>query len=56
MYETSHPAYGKLRAIGRDITTRVRPRAVVVFSAHWQAARAGEIEVNVAEGGDLIYE
>ncbi|KAI4105266.1 MAG: hypothetical protein L6R37_002814 [Teloschistes peruensis] len=56
MYETSHPAYSKLRDIGREIAEHVKPRAVVVFSAHWQAAHKGEIEVNVAEEGELIYD
>ncbi len=34
---------------------RVRPKAVVVFSAHWQAQGDG-VNVNVGEGGGLIYE
>lgn len=55
MYETDHPAYAKLQEIGKEITTRVRPKAVVVFSAHWQAGR-NKIEVNTAERTDLIYE
>ncbi|CAG8932864.1 unnamed protein product [Penicillium salamii] len=55
MYEVDHPAYRKLGQIGREITTKVKPRAVVVFSAHWQAAR-DTIQVNTAEMTDLIYE
>ncbi|KAJ5754174.1 Aromatic ring-opening dioxygenase LigB subunit [Penicillium nucicola] len=55
MYEVEHPAYKKLAQIGREITTKVQPRAVVVFSAHWQAAR-DTIHVNTAESTDLIYD
>lgn len=55
MYETEHPAYRKLQEIGQEITTKVRPKAVVVFSAHWQAKR-NQVEVNTAEMTDLIYE
>ncbi|KAJ5305836.1 hypothetical protein N7508_004851 [Penicillium antarcticum] len=55
MYEVEHPAYHKLAQIGREITTKVKPRAVVVFSAHWQAAR-DTIQVNTAEITDLIYD
>lgn len=55
MYNIEHPAYRKLSEIGKEITGRVKPRAVVVFSAHWQAAR-DTIQVNTAEITDLIYE
>jgi 4,5-DOPA dioxygenase extradiol len=55
MFETEHPAFGKLQAIGREITQKVKPKAVVVFSAHWQAGRSS-VEVNTAEFTELIYE
>ena len=55
MYETSHPAYGVLAKIGREITTKVKPKAVVVFSAHWQGGK-DTIFVNTEEITDLIYE
>ncbi|KAL2007426.1 hypothetical protein VTN00DRAFT_8864 [Thermoascus crustaceus] len=55
MYEHEHPAYRKLQEIGREITTKVKPRAVVVFSAHWQAGR-DYVQVNTAELTDLIYD
>ena len=55
MYDVDHPAYKKLTQIGREITTKVKPRAVVVFSAHWQGGR-DTIYVNTAEQTDLIYE
>lgn len=55
MFETEHPAFGKLQAIGKEITQKVKPKAVVVFSAHWQAGRSS-VEVNTAEFTDLIYE
>ncbi|CAL5868969.1 uncharacterized protein PFLUO_LOCUS3197 [Penicillium psychrofluorescens] len=55
MYDTEHPAYYKLAEIGREITHKVKPRAVVVFSAHWQGGR-DTIHVNTAEMTDLIYD
>ncbi|KAA8643384.1 DODA-type extradiol aromatic ring-opening family dioxygenase [Aspergillus tanneri] len=55
MYDDKHPAYSKLAQIGREITTKVKPRAVVVFSAHWQAGR-DTVQVNTAEITDLIYD
>ncbi|KAH0613904.1 uncharacterized protein H6S33_005790 [Morchella sextelata] len=55
MFETEHPAFGKLQAIGREITQKVKPKAVVVFSAHWQAGRSS-VEVNTAEFTELIYD
>lgn len=53
--DTKHPAYAELQKIGREITQQVRPKAVVVFSAHWQADPSS-IEVNTAEITQLIYE
>lgn len=55
MYETRHSAYSVLQKIGKEITHKVKPKAVVVFSAHWEAGR-DSIEVNTAENTDLIYE
>lgn len=55
MYDVEHPAYSKLAKIGREITSKVKPRAVVVFSAHWQG-RGDTVLVNTAENTDLIYE
>lgn len=56
MYEVDHPAYAKLGEIGREITTRVKPNAVVVFSAHWQGGR-DTVLVNSGDGETgLIYE
>lgn len=55
MEETSHPAYGKLQEIGQEITQKVKPKAVVVFSAHWQGYR-DTIEVNTATSQGLIYD
>ncbi|KAI6985798.1 aromatic ring-opening dioxygenase LigB subunit [Hortaea werneckii] len=39
MEETSHPAYAQLQEIGREITQKVKPKAIIVISAHWQASR-----------------
>jgi len=55
MFETGHPGHQKLREIGKEITEKVKPKAVVVFSAHWQSAR-DVIEVNTSEVTDLIYD
>ncbi|KAF2773560.1 Extradiol aromatic ring-opening dioxygenase [Teratosphaeria nubilosa] len=55
MEETSHPAHHKLQEIGLEITQKVKPKAVVVFSAHWQGER-DVVEVNTAESMNLIYD
>ncbi|THZ85344.1 aromatic ring-opening dioxygenase LigB subunit [Aureobasidium pullulans] len=55
MKDFDHPAYSKLQEIGKEITGKVKPRAVVVFSAHWQAS-PDKIQVNTAEITDLIYD
>ncbi|KAK9352735.1 Extradiol ring-cleavage dioxygenase, class III enzyme, subunit B [Lipomyces doorenjongii] len=48
-------AFKMLRKIGKEIVEKIRPKAVVVFSAHWQASR-DHVEVNTAEITDLIYD
>lgn len=55
MEDTKHPAYTQLAAVGREITTKVKPKAVVVFSAHWQESPS-KIGINVHEKTDLIYD
>ncbi|KAI1101272.1 LigB-domain-containing protein [Jackrogersella minutella] len=54
-YDTKHPAYPVLQRIGKEITEKVKPKAVVVFSGHWEA-KPNLIEVNSAEHTDLIYD
>ncbi|KAL2020998.1 hypothetical protein VTK56DRAFT_7772 [Thermocarpiscus australiensis] len=54
-YNKSHPVYPVLQSIGKEITQKVKPKAVVVFSAHWQA-EPDEIHLNNAEDTDLIYD
>lgn len=56
MYDTGHPAYQKLQDIGKDITTKVKPKTVVVYTAYWQAEGDYKIQVNAKENADLIYE
>ena len=56
MYETEHPVYPQLQSIGREITTKVKPSAIVVFSAHWQAERPNTIEINFSEEEPLLYD
>ena len=55
MENTAHLAYNKLSEVGLEITTKVMPKAVVVFSAHWTGG-PNKIEINVAENADLIYD
>jgi 4,5-DOPA dioxygenase extradiol len=55
MYEKDHPVYPTLQKIGKEITQKVKPKAIVVFSAHWQGER-DVIEINTSETTDLIYE
>jgi 4,5-DOPA dioxygenase extradiol len=55
MENTEHPAYDKLAEIGKEITTKVKPKAIVVFSAHWQS-ETSKIQINAAEETDLIYD
>ncbi|KAI0161096.1 putative aromatic ring-opening dioxygenase LigB subunit [Hypoxylon sp. FL1284] len=55
MENPHHPAYTQLTAVGREITTKVKPKAVVVFSAHWQSGPS-KVQINVAEQTDLIYD
>lgn len=56
MYDEDHPAYAELQGIGKYITATVKPQAVVVFSAHWQADGDDRVQVNAKENADLIYE
>ena len=55
MEDIKHPAYAKLQEIGHEITQKVKPKAIVVFSAHWQGY-SDIIEVNTAESQGLIYD
>ena len=55
MESKDHPAFLKLGKIGQEITTKVKPKAVVVFSAHWQYGPS-TVAVNVARKTDLIYD
>lgn len=55
MEATDHPAYAKLAAVGQEIMTEVKPKAVIVFSAHWQGG-PNKIKINVAEQTDIIYD
>ena len=55
MFNDDHPVFPVLQDIGKEITQKVKPKAVVVFSAHWQA-KPDLIQVNNAVENDLIYE
>ncbi|KAH7167508.1 Extradiol ring-cleavage dioxygenase, class III enzyme, subunit B [Fusarium sp. MPI-SDFR-AT-0072] len=54
-YNTKHPVYPVLQQIGREITQKVKPKAVVVFSAHWMGEERA-IHVNNAVDTPLIYD
>lgn len=56
MYDKDHAVYPKLEAIGREITEVVKPKAIVVFSAHWQSDTLNAIEVNTSEQEPLLYD
>lgn len=47
--------YPVLQKIGKEITQQVKPKAVVVFSAHWMG-KEDAIHVNNVVDTDLIYE
>ncbi|KAH8811450.1 Extradiol ring-cleavage dioxygenase, class III enzyme, subunit B [Xylogone sp. PMI_703] len=55
LFDKEHPAYKTLEDIGREITQKVNPKAIVAFSAHWQS-ESNMIEVNTAEDTNLIYD
>lgn len=55
MYEKGHPVYPVLQKIGKEITQKVKPKAVVVFSGHWEGS-PDTVEINTAEHTNLIYE
>lgn len=50
-----HPAFAKLAAVGQEVTTQVKPKAIVIFSAHWQGG-PNKIKINVAEKTDIMYD
>lgn len=58
MFEPEHPAYQQLAKLGREITQRVKPRAIVAISAHWQGnpAEPDVVEVNTGVKTNIIYE
>ncbi|KUI54212.1 Extradiol ring-cleavage dioxygenase [Cytospora mali] len=55
MYKMDHPVFPVLQEIGKEITQKVKPKAVVVFSGHWQA-KPNLIQVNNAADTDIIYD
>ena len=55
MENTNHPAYTQLAVVGKEITTKVKPKAVVVISAHWQAS-PDTIHINADENPGIIYD
>lgn len=56
MYDVEHPVYAQIAKQGKEILQTVRPKAIVVFSAHWQADKPNTIEVNTAESEPLLYD
>lgn len=55
MENTGHPAYKQLGIVEQEITTKIKPKAVVVFPAHWQDGLS-RVSANVAEKTDIIYD
>ncbi|KAI1748803.1 Extradiol ring-cleavage dioxygenase, class III enzyme, subunit B [Xylaria castorea] len=55
MFDTKHPVFPVLQKIGQEITQKVKPKAIVVFSAHWEGGPS-HIEVNTAVKTNLIYD
>ncbi|KAI1824960.1 Extradiol ring-cleavage dioxygenase, class III enzyme, subunit B [Xylaria intraflava] len=55
MFDTEHPVYPVLQRMGQEISQKVKPKAIVVFSAHWEAGPR-DIQVNTAVTRDLIYD
>ena len=55
MENRSHPAFVKLGQTGREITQQVKPKAVVVISAHWQHS-PHSAAINIQEQGEIIYD
>ncbi|KAI1196295.1 Extradiol ring-cleavage dioxygenase, class III enzyme, subunit B [Nemania serpens] len=55
LFDTKHPVYPVLQQIGQEITQKVKPKAIVVFSAHWEAGPR-DIQVNSAAKTDLIFD
>lgn len=55
MENREHPAFKKLEETGREITTKVKPKAVVVISAHWQDGPS-RVSINYAEETGIIYD
>jgi 4,5-DOPA dioxygenase extradiol len=52
--QRSHPAHTRLASAGLEITREVQPKAIVVFSAHWQGGSNNKIQINCAERTDII--
>lgn len=55
MENTPHPAYTRLVEVGQEIMTKVKPKAIVAFAAHWQD-RPNRIQINAAEDTDIIHD
>ncbi len=55
---SSKKVLGTIKGAGAEDSDMETPemKAVVVFSAHWQAKEQDTIEINTAEKTDLIYE
>jgi 4,5-DOPA dioxygenase extradiol len=54
--QRSHPAHARLASAGLEIAHKVQPKAIVVFSAHWQGGPNNKIQINCAERTDIIYD
>ncbi|OBT89055.1 hypothetical protein VE02_02012 [Pseudogymnoascus sp. 03VT05] len=54
-YDTAHPAYARLTALGQEITSTIKFKAILVLSAHWEGS-ATTLSINSAPSTPLIYD
>lgn len=52
---TEHPVNAQLNSVGREITSTMKPKAILLFSAHWQVHK-DKIAINTAGNPGLIYD
>ena len=56
MYDDAHPVYARLAQLGPESTIEFKPKAIVVFCAHWQTSGKSTIGVNTIRLTNLIYD
>ncbi len=56
IHDQAHPAYRTLQSLGHEITHSVRPKALLVISAHWQSDSPSNIQVSSPSTQELLYD